>query len=115
MFLSGCGTARVENHDVRVDLELEPNPPVVGNADITVTLTDAEGKLVEGVDVSVEGNMNHAGMKPTFAELNEVAPGRYSGRLSFTMGGDWFVLVTAKRGGGMIVERKIDVRGVTRP
>ena len=108
----GCGPSEQEAPGVQVDLTLEPSPPVVGDADIALKLTDASGAPVEGADVRVEGNMNHAGMKPSFADLKEVEPGRYTGTLDFTMGGDWFLLVTAKTPDGKRVERKIDVEGV---
>jgi hypothetical protein len=62
--------------------------------------------------VRVEGNMNHAGMRPSFADLHETEPGRYTGTLRFTMGGDWFLLVQATLPDGNQVEQKIDVPGV---
>ena len=94
-----------------MELTIEPSPPLVGDSDLSLELTDADG-AVQGAQVRVEGNMNHAGMKPSFADLKEVEPGRYMGTLEFTMGGDWFLLVTAKTPDGGTIERKIDVRGV---
>jgi hypothetical protein len=98
-----------------VKLVLNPLPPVVGDADVTLTLASASGQPIADAEVRLEGNMNHAGMKPSFADLAEVEPGRYTGTLEFTMGGDWFILVTAKTKDGRNVERKIDVPGVKRP
>ncbi len=65
--------------------------------------------------VAIEGNMNHAGMKPSFAELTERGAGVYDGDLEFTMGGDWFILVTATLPDGSQLERKVDVKGVAVP
>ena len=56
--------------------------------------------------------MSHAGMKPVFAEVREEKEGRYSADLEFTMGGDWFILVTGKLADGRAVRKKIDVKGV---
>ena len=112
LIFEGCGPAVEPASDVQVELTLEPSPPVVGDAELDLKLTDAAGAPLEGATVRVEGNMNHAGMKPSFADLEEVEPGQYTGTLDFTMGGDWFLLVTAKTADGKRVERKIDVKGV---
>lgn len=109
----GCQPTASEAPHVGVDLTLDPSPPHVGTADVAVILTEADGSPHAAAVVRLEGNMNHAGMKPSFADLQEVEPGRYTGRLEFTMGGDWFVLVEAKTTDGKRVERKFDVPGVT--
>ena len=108
----GCGPERADASGVEVDCKLEPSPPVVGDAQVSLTLTGPDQKPIQGADVRLEGNMNHAGMKPSFADLRETEPGRYTGTLEFTMGGDWFVIVTAKTPDGKTIERKIDVPGV---
>ena len=95
-----------------MDLVIAPQPPQLGPATITVALTDATDMPIEGAEVELEGNMNHAGMVPVFAQSTEVAPGRYRADLEFTMGGDWFILVRAKLPDGRSMERAIDVPGV---
>jgi hypothetical protein len=85
---------------------------MIGDTTASLKLTDASGSPLEDATVRLEGNMDHAGMKPSFADLVETEPGKYSGTLEFTMGGDWFILVTAKTSDGITVERKIDVPGV---
>jgi hypothetical protein len=113
--LSGCRSGSSDTADVRVEMTLNPSPPVVGDADVSLALASANGKPLAGAAVRLEGNMSHAGMKPSFADLEEVEPGRYKGTLTFTMGGDWFVLVSARTKDGRTVHRKFDVRGVKRP
>ena len=112
---TGCEHGPSAANDIQVQVTLDPSPPVLGNADVTLRLADGDGSPVRDADVRLEGNMNHAGMRPSFADLREVEPGRYSGTLEFTMGGDWFILVTAKTPEGKTVERKIDVPGVKSP
>lgn len=107
--LAGCQQQASDTQDIQVELILKPSPPKVGDADLQLQLTDSSGGVLRGAQVRVEGNMNHAGMKPSFASLQEVEPGRYTGRLTFTMGGDWFLLVTARTRDGRTIERKIDV------
>jgi hypothetical protein len=109
---TGCTTQPTDATDIQIEMTLEPSPPMVGNADVAVRLADANGSLLPGAQVRLEGNMNHAGMKPSFADLSEVAPGHYAGTLNFTMSGDWFLLISATTADGMVLERKIDVPGV---
>jgi len=110
--LASCGRGSRDLPDVAVDLAIEPEPPRIGSATVTVTLRDTDGQSIAGARVELEGNMNHAGMVPVFAEANEVAPGRYQAGLEFTMGGDWFILVRAELPDGRFMERKVDVPGV---
>jgi hypothetical protein len=111
----GCaGGATTDAGDVTIDLALRPDPPRVGEATAVVTLTDKEGRPIRGATVKLEGNMNHAGMTPVFADAGEAEPGKYEAGLEFTMGGDWFILVNATLADGRKVGRKVDVRGVTR-
>ncbi|MEO8164467.1 MAG: FixH family protein [Betaproteobacteria bacterium] len=111
----GCRPASPEILGAKVELTIDPSPPLVGEAEMMLTLADASGTALQGADVRLEGNMNHAGMKPSFADLREIEPGRYAGTLEFTMGGDWFILVTARTPEGKTVQRKIDVPGVKSP
>lgn len=108
----GCGSETETATDVESTLQIDPDPPHVGPADVVLTLNDAAGEPVAGADIQLEGNMNHAGMQPVFADLEETEPGRYAGSLNFTMGGDWFILVTGTLADGRPVEDKIDVPGV---
>ena len=78
-------------------------------------LTDSAGQPLEAKSLEVEGNMNHAGMKPVFSTLRPTAPGRYEGTLEFTMAGDWFLLITGQSADGRRIDEKIDVPGVERP
>lgn len=110
--LSGCQVPTADTSSAQVDLTMEPSEPVVGSSLVSIRLADADGKLIEGASVRVEGNMNHAGMKPSFSDLTESEPGQYSGTLEFTMGGDWFLLVTATTPEDGTIERQIDVPGV---
>jgi hypothetical protein len=112
LVLTACGRGSKDLPDVAVELLIEPEPPQLGPAAITVTLRDAGGEPLSGAEVELEGNMNHAGMVPVFADAVEVAPGRYQANLEFTMGGDWFILVRAELPDGRSMERKIDIPGV---
>jgi hypothetical protein len=98
--------------DIQLSFSVEPDPPKVGNVMATLRLIDKNGRPVRATTVKLEGNMNHAGMKPSFAEAKEIEPGRYDAKLDLTMGGDWFVLVDATLADGRKLSRKIDLPGV---
>ena len=110
--LAGCRRSGQDLADVRVDLVINPNPPQVGEATLTLTLSDSAGQPISGAEVEFEGNMSHAGMAPTLAQPLEVAPGRYEAPLEFNMAGDWFILVRATLPDGRKLERQVDVPGV---
>lgn len=112
LLLAGCGRGRQDLADVAVELGIEPDPPRLGLATVTIVLRDADGQSISDAMVEIEGNMSHAGMVPVFATASEVSPGRYEASLDFTMGGDWFILVRADLPDGRSLERKIDVPGV---
>lgn len=116
VFIAGCtsSTPTSENavEDVKVDLAIKPDPPKVGDAEAVVTLKDKDGKPIRGATVKLEGNMNHAGMQPVFADAREIDAGQYQATLKFTMGGDWFILITGSLPDGRKLNRKIDVPGV---
>lgn len=110
--LSGCRRAGQDLSDVGVKVAVNPNPPSVGEATVTLTLTDAQGQPISDARVELEGNMTHAGMAPTTSEPAEIAPGRYQAPLEFGMAGDWFILVKATLPDGRKLERQVDVPGV---
>ncbi|HXW01639.1 MAG TPA: FixH family protein [Anaerolineae bacterium] len=110
--LAGCRRSGQDLADVRVDLVINPNPPQVGEATLTLTLSDSAGQSISGAEVEFEGNMSHAGMAPTLTQAPEVAPGRYEAPLQFNMAGDWFILVRAALPDGRQLERQVDVPGV---
>jgi hypothetical protein len=95
-----------------ITLSVEPNPPRVGKARLTLAVKDQDGKLVEGATLKLEGNMAHAGMKLEFADAREEKAGRYLADLEFTMAGDWFILIDGKLADGRAIHKKIDVKGV---
>jgi hypothetical protein len=113
---AGCPSTKTpdESGDVTASLAFTPAPPRVGPAEAVVELRDRQNQPVTGAAVKLEGNMNHAGMEPVFADAKETAPGRYTAGLTFTMGGDWFVLIDATLPDGRKVSRKVDVPGVKR-
>jgi YtkA-like protein len=97
---------------VTIEHEITPQPARVGPAIITLKVADSAREKVKGAHITVEGDMSHAGMAPVFAEAKESSPGQYQAPLSFSMGGDWVVLVHITLASGQKAEQQFEVKGV---
>ncbi len=107
--LPGCSGRTIEEGGFSIELETVPNPPSIGQTLLRLRLREPSGAHLTGARVRVEGNMNHAGMVPEFADAEETAPGMYEGLLELTMGGDWFLVVTARVDDGRVLEEIIEL------
>ena len=109
----GCQRAGSGDAAFSVRWTLTPDPPRVGPATFSLTLTDSTtGRPASGARVQLEGNMTHPGMQPVFSAAREIAPGRYEAPLALSMGGDWFVLIDATFPDGRRLHRQVSVPGV---
>lgn len=112
--LAGCQRASQQAAadqapEIAAALAIEPDPAVIGPANLAVTLTDASGAPVEGASVSLKGDMSHAGMAPVLADASGGANGVYEAQWMWTMAGDWFVTVTATLPDGRTLVRRFDL------
>jgi hypothetical protein len=114
-FVIACRPQGETAADVATGWSVEPRPPIVGPATLSLALIDRPtGKPVSGARVQVEANMSHPGMAPAFSEAREVAPGRYEAPLELTMAGDWILLVEATLRDGRTLQRQVRLAGVRR-
>lgn len=111
--LAACAPRTDPAASVQLSGEVRPQPPRVGPASVELSLSE-HGQPLAGAQLRVEGNMNHAGMQPSPARVEELGEGRYEARLEFTMGGDWFLLVEGTLADGRRLERTLGVPGVAR-
>lgn len=114
LLVAGCDRRNgADSSGIQIDVEVSPQPLVVGPAQVTVTLKGQEGEPIENAAVEVEGNMSHAGMVPVIAEAAGGADGRYVTQdFEFTMGGDWFITVRVTLPDGRTAEQTFDLQGV---
>ena len=91
---------------------LTPSSPAVGPATFTATLRDPGGGAVTGATVRLEGHMSHPGMTPVIADAAERTPGVYAAPFTFTMPGNWVLVVSASLAQGGRVEQRIEVANV---
>ncbi len=89
--------------------EVEPDPPVVGPVHLTISLTDAAGRPVEGADLMIEGAMAHACMQPRRAKARAASTGGYEAPFVWTMPGEWQLAVAATLPDGQEVARQFDL------
>lgn len=109
----GCQSSGDNHSDIQLDWEIKPNPPSVGQASLEITLRDSTNELLTGADVNIEGNMSHPGMQPVIAEAEEIEPGVYSAPVEFTMAGDWFFIIESSLPDDRVIERQINIPGVS--
>lgn len=81
---------------------------------VTIQLTDAEGDPITDAMVSLEGNMNHAGMVPVVTDsvaddADGAADGAYLVPFGFTMNGDWIITVNAELADGSTETQDVNV------
>jgi len=80
--------------DMNVSIALNPYPPTGFNpADFEVTLTDANGQVINDATVSVNLTMPTMWMPPNQFALTAVPSGKYSATGQFTMRGPWRIEV----------------------
>lgn len=100
--------------NVNIDFTTDPNPPHKGANTFRVKLTGADGKAVDGAQVSVTffmpamPAMGMAAMKTT-STLNPTGSGLYEGGGELGSGGSWQVTITAQQNGRTIAMKQLRV------
>jgi hypothetical protein len=110
---AGCGRMQpagsAPQDGFTVTLTTQPAPPVVGAGMLVVSLRDPAGQPVAGARLQIEGNMNHAGMKPSYGKVTAAEGGQYTITLPWTMAGDWIVDIKATLTDGRVISRRFPV------
>jgi hypothetical protein len=106
--LSGCSRESETFRLVALRCVVE-RPERVGQNTVTCKLSGEAQKPVSGARISLEGNMSHAGMSPTFGEAKEKSPGTYTGAIDLNMRGDWVVTVHVVMADNAKLDQEINV------
>lgn len=93
--------------DLQIRIESESHS--VGLSPLSIHVTDESDEPVTGANVTVRGDMSHAGMVPVLAEAVETDPGIYRAEFEWTMAGDWIVTVMVDRPGQEALEQQFDL------
>jgi hypothetical protein len=108
MISTACGLPGSETTALDVRWQMVPAAPVVGRESLAdVTLRFSNGDAVVGARLNLEGHMSHPGMAPVIARLTEAGDGKYSARLTLTMGGDWVMFVDGQLADGRVVRQRV--------
>lgn len=102
--LAACGGAAtpaetISSKPVNIKVETNPSPAMMGDTELILDITDADGKPVEGatVDISVEHtDMSGMDMNGTATDQGS---GRYSIKANFNMSGTWKLTVYVRKDG----------------
>lgn len=113
LMMTGCQSSENPHSDVQLEWVIIPSPPSVGEANLEITLQDSLNNAITGADLLIEGNMSHPGMQPIIADAEEIEPGVYSAPVEFGMGGDWFFIIKSTLPDNRVIERQIDIPGVS--
>jgi hypothetical protein len=102
--LAACGGAATpadtaSSKPVNINLETNPTPAMMGDMELVLTITDADGKPIEGatVDVSTE-HTDMSGMDMS-GVASDQGGGRYSIKSNFSMSGNWKLTVYVRKDG----------------
>jgi YtkA-like len=91
LFFAACAPQNKNQLAVR----LEQPTQSVGKRELILNVTK-DGQPLEVAELSVEGNMTHAGMGTVTDTAKPLGNGRYAVRaFDFNMSGDWVLTVTA--------------------
>jgi YtkA-like len=93
-----------------LNIGLEVTNPKVGKTPIVLRIQH-QNKPLENAQITVRGDMTHAGMAPVQQAARELGGGKYVlENFQFTMSGDWVLTVTAKTGNKTLLgEAKLGV------
>ena len=109
--VAACGgTPDTDTDGLNVALEVGP----ADTQSLIVVITGDDSRALTDATVTLEGNMNHAGMVPVFSEpvrddADGAADGRYTVPFEFTMLGDWIIGVDIVQADGTELRTHIDV------
>jgi hypothetical protein len=80
---------------VKIGLRSAPYPMTIGPTTLYVSLSDTDGRPVDGAAVEVTSRMTHAGMLPIVSRPTMVSDGDYQVPVTWPMMGQWTIDVTA--------------------
>lgn len=109
---TGCHRQPNPSEGISIEESITPQPVRAGAEVVAFRLTNPDGSPLSGAHVRLEGDMNHPGMAPMFADATETSPGNYRAPIEFSMGGDWVLLFHVALADGRRIEKQIDVKGV---
>ena len=113
LILFGCGRGGQladEAPEIQIAISLDPDPPRFGRpCQLTVTVLEADGVVIDGAQLEIKGDMTHAGMVPVVVSVSGGEEGNYTTGFEWTMAGDWILTVQAELPDGRIARRQFEI------
>jgi len=103
VLLVACGSASTlavtSSKPVNIKVETNPNPPVMGDIEVILDVTDANGNPIEGATVDVSADhIDMTGMDMSGAATDQ-GSGKYAINANFSMSGNWKLKVYVRKEG----------------
>jgi len=104
ILLAACGSAATpadatSAKPVNIKVESNPNPVVMGDAELVFTITDADGDPIEGAKVDVSADhIDMTGMGMSGAATDQ-GSGKYAINANFPHSGNWKLTVYVRKDG----------------
>ena len=102
VLLAACGSAGApaatgSSNPVNIKVETSPTPAMMGDMQVILTITDANGNPIEGAQVDITADhVDMTGM--TMGGLaTEQGGGRYAINANFSMSGNWVLTITVHK------------------
>jgi len=102
VILTACGSSGSPTNEdaplIDIKIETNPDPAVVGDVEIILTVTDLEGKPIE--DAKVDVSADHIDMSGMTMDgpATEQGDGKYAIKADFSMSGNWEITVYVRKG-----------------
>ena len=103
VLLAACGSTSTptvtSSKSVNIKVETNPNPPVMGDIEVILNVTDANGNPIEGATVDVSADhIDMTGMDMSGAATDQ-GSGKYAINANFSMNGNWKLKVYVRKEG----------------
>jgi hypothetical protein len=103
VLLAACGgaatPAATSGKPVNITVETNPNPPVMGDIELVLSVTDAKGNPIEGATVDVSADHTDMTGMDMSGAATEQGNGKYAIKANFSMSGNWKLKVYVRKDG----------------
>jgi len=110
--LTACtrrSAAADQANEIKLEYSFEPAVARLGAVVMDLRLTGDSGAALEGAQLKLKGDMNHAGMAPVLTDFRELEPGHYRTEFEWTMAGAWILTIEGQLPDGRTLQRQIDL------
>lgn len=103
VLLAACGSAAApaniaSSNPVNIKVETNPSPAMMGDIEVILIITDANGKPIEGATVDVSADHTDMSGMTMGGTAAEQASGKYAIHANFSMSGAWKLTVYVRKG-----------------